>query len=437
MSLNGAGQYKATVIITNYDNSKVQASTDVKLESSISISGPIASNITSDSASLSAFITNSKNKPISEIGMYIWENGKSQPTVPTYKTTTNYSNKTITVDTKAIGTSLTAGKTYKYMFYIKSNGRIYTGEQNSFTTQSITSLSFDRKYAAVQVGGTYSLPIKIIPSNSSITPTYNSQDTSIATVDSTGKITGKSTGETTVTATYGNISASIKVRVVGAVSKSNPPIFYDISEYNTVKSWSGMKAAGINYLILRLGITSSFNGRDARVDNSFNSYVENARANNIELGAYYYSKATTTESVKYEANFVLRTLNNYPAGTFSLPIFIDYEESGQPTGQSAANLINEFCNVIENGGYYCGAYTFYYTFDYNLSSSVKARWVPDWTCSGSYAQSVSDLGIWQYAADDSSSCNRPTVYGINFADSNYLYKDFSSAIINSGYNKFQ
>ena len=187
-----------------------------------------------------------------------------------------------------------------------------------------------------------------------------------------------------------------------------------------------------------MGITSTFNGKDTRVDDSFDDYVKNARANNIEIGVYYYSKATSTANVQNEANFVLKTLNKYSNGTFALPVFIDYEEKSQPKNQTGANLITSFCDVIEKGGYYCGAYMSYSIFnDYSLGNSVKARWVPDWTCSGRYAASVKNLGMWQFAADTSESCLRPTVYGINFADSNYMYLDFASTIINSGLNKFK
>ena len=435
--IKGVNPQKATVIVTNYDNTTVQASVDVKMVPSITISQVKSTNVTSNSATLSAYFTNSKNKNISEFGVYIWESTASKPNTPTYKTTTNYSNKTLSIDTKNMNKTLTAGKIYKYVFYVKTGNVTFYSDYLQFTTLALQSISFSRAYAAVQVGSSYKLPINTNPSNLSVTPTYSSANTGIATVDAKGNVTGKSTGETTITATYGNLSAKIKVRVIGAVSKSKPATLYDISEYNTISSWSKMKSNGINYLILRMGITSTFNGKDTRVDSSFANYVKNARANNIEIGVYYYSKATTTANVQNEANFVLKTLNSYSNGTFSLPVFIDYEEENQPKNQTGANLISSFCDVIEKGGYYCGAYMSYAIFSYNLSSSVKARWVPDWTCGGKYANSVKNMGIWQFAADTSDSCLRPTVYGINFADSNYMYIDYASQIINSGLNKFK
>ena len=436
MTLKKDGTYTVYVIVNNKDGSTVQASKTVTLNPSVKTYSEAVKDVSTDSATISALIANIYNKQLTEFGIYLWESSASQPGSPTYKTTSvSSSTKSMQISTKTMNKTLKAGTTYKYRMYLKAGQRTYMSDVKQFSTLAIKSLSFSRSYAAVQVGSSYKLPIKIDPTN--ITPTYKSSNTSIATVDSSGNIRGVKTGETTVTATYAGKSANIKVRVVGAVSRSSPAVAYDLSEYNTVSSWFKMKSSGINYLILRLGITSTFNYTDTRIDKSFNSYVTNARNNDIEIGVYYYSKANSLSAVQNEAYFVLNTLKSYPKGTFSLPVYIDYGESQFPFNLNSANYIKRFCEIIESGGYYCGAYTYYYMFNnYDLGSSVKARWVPDWTCSARYKDSVSNLGMWQYSVDDSSACYHQTVYGVNFADINYMYIDYSSTIINSGYNNF-
>ena len=100
--------------------------------------------------------------------------------------------------------------------------------------------------------------------------------------------------------------------------------------------------------------------------------------------------------------------------------------------------MGSFCKIIDAGGYYCGAYTFYYMYtNYKLDSTIKSYWVPDWTCSSSAKSSVSNLGMWQFAAPDSSSCRTASAYGIDFADNNYLYVNYSTQIINAGLNNFK
>ena len=71
-----------------------------------------------------------------------------------------------------------------------------------------------------------------------------------------------------------------------------------------------------------------------------------------------------------------------------------------------------------------------------MGKNVKASWVPDWTCEAKGKDKVSNLGIWQFSAPQSSSCRNPKVYGVNMADNNYMYINYATKIINSGYNKF-
>lgn len=436
LTANNYGTANIYVTATNNDGSKIENYITASVSSSVSIKSTQATNITVNSATLTANIENLNNKKITEAGIYIWENGKNTPSKPNH-INTNISKgiKNINFDTKEFNLNLSSGVKYKFKIYIIVNGRKYTSDISEFTTLSITNLSFSRNYAAVEVGTQYNLPIKVEPSNLTIQPTYTSENTKIATVDSNGIIHGIKTGETIVTASYGDKKASIKVRVVGAVSKSNPPIFYDLSRYNKVSSWTEIKKH-MDYIIFRLGITDTINSTIMGVDGSFDEYVSNARKNDIEVGVYYYSKANSYEVARNEANFVLSTLNKYPKGTFALPVFIDYEEQGCPLNATGAKYIGEFCKIIEAGGYYCGAYTYYYMFEYDMGTSVKAIWVPAWTSSQS-PPDVPNLGIWQYATTDPSSYFKPNLYGVDSADANKMYINYATHIINSGLNNFK
>lgn len=444
LTVKDDGDPKIYITITNMDGSKVEENTRVMVRTNVKLISPKVKNITSKSADFSATIMNEYNRKIKEIGIFIWKSNESQPDIPIYKISNISSNsKSVNFLGDDMKISLLSNTEYKYkMYMVIDNNKYYTSENSFKTLNTITSITFKRKYAAVSVDSTYSLPIQFDANDSDLKPRYISKDTNVVTVNSNGVIKGISTGETVVTASYGKISASIIVRVVASISKNNPAIAYDLSEYNTITNWSSIKSNNINHLILRLGITSSFNGNDARVDKMFDNYVKNARANNIEIGVYYFSKANSLSVARNEANFVLKTLNNYAPGTFSLPIYIDYEQNNLSFDKNGIEIINEFCNIITKGGYYCGAYTYFYMFvpskvNASLNSSVKSYWVPDWTCGGKYKNNVSNLGVWQYAAPDSSSCSHPTVYGVKSADSNYIYVNYPLEIINSGLNNFK
>ncbi|MDE6562582.1 MAG: Ig-like domain-containing protein, partial [Muribaculaceae bacterium] len=78
-----------------------------------------------------------------------------------------------------------------------------------------TDLTLNRNTAELKVGETLALEATVIPENATDkTVTWSSSDTSVATVDSIGKVTAIALGEVTITATSGEVTATCKVTVV-------------------------------------------------------------------------------------------------------------------------------------------------------------------------------------------------------------------------------
>jgi len=123
----------------------------------------------------------------------------------------------------------------------------------------------------------------------------------------------------------------------------------DISVFQ--KGFDFKKAAneGVKFAIIRGAHTAS--DKSYNKDSQFENHYKNAKANNIDIGVYYYSKAITYEEGKKEALFLYD--NCLLGKTFEYPIYIDIEDTNyqQKAGKtSVTNAINGFCETLENLG---------------------------------------------------------------------------------------
>ena len=79
----------------------------------------------------------------------------------------------------------------------------------------VTGISLNTSSMTMKVGETKALSATVTPSNATDkTVTWKSSNTSVATVDSNGKVTGKSAGSATISATAGSFTANCSVTVV-------------------------------------------------------------------------------------------------------------------------------------------------------------------------------------------------------------------------------
>ena len=89
----------------------------------------------------------------------------------------------------------------------------------SITAPDATDITLDRTTAELSVGGTLTLHATLTPANSESTITWESSDTSVATVNSSGVVTAVSAGTTVITATVsGDIEAECLITVTGGQS---------------------------------------------------------------------------------------------------------------------------------------------------------------------------------------------------------------------------
>ena len=209
----------------------------------------------------------------------------------------------------------------------------------------------------------------------------------------------------------------------------------DISKWQKGIDLQTAKNEGVKFAILRAGYTGSSDGVSKAKDDQFETHYKNVKANGLGVGAYWFSRATTYEKGKAEAEYMY---NNCLKGKqFEYPIYIDVEDSyyQQRAGKKAvANAIKGFCEYLEDKGYYVGVYAnvnWYKNYIDTESLNAYDKWIASW---GSKKPEYPDGGLWQFGGE--SNYIRSNKIAGKVCDQNYAYKDYPTIMKNNGLNGF-
>lgn len=202
----------------------------------------------------------------------------------------------------------------------------------------------------------------------------------------------------------------------------------DISTYQRNVDFKKLKAAGVNFVILRAGYGNAL-AYPNQYDDMFESHYKNAKAAGLNVGAYWYLYATTVSGAQQEAKSFLKALNGKK---FEYPVYIDLEERSQfNTGKTnCSNMVKAFCDILENAGYWSGLYISRSPLQNYITTEVANRyslWVAEYASKCNYGGTVD---IWQY-----TSSARYNGFNGNL-DGDYSYKDYPTLIKNAGKNGY-
>lgn len=269
----------------------------------------------------------------------------------------------------------------------------------------------DREWASVAIGSTVQLRAQ---SSSSVT--WKSSDTSLATVDQTGKVTGKSMGMVTITATSNGKTDTCQVSV--GMTQG-----IDVSSWNQTVDWAKVKEHGVDFAIIRVGY--GWEDYPNQIDKQFVNNVKGAVQNGIDFGLYFYSYATNADEAEQEAAYLLRALEDYVPGYMSsmtLPIAYDVEDPCMQglSKDTMTAIVKTFCTEMQKAGYdamvYSGKYSYFPMMDVeSLREMGVTFWLamypnsPDFTTVPYMGSSAAQPAIWQYASDgDVDGANIPS-----------------------------
>jgi GH25 family lysozyme M1 (1,4-beta-N-acetylmuramidase) len=127
----------------------------------------------------------------------------------------------------------------------------------------------------------------------------------------------------------------------------------DVSVWQGQIDWEQVKAAGIRFVMIRLGYRSMHEGV-VQADSCAAANYAGAKAAGISVGAYFFSQAITVTEAVEEAEFVLETVQDWDV---NMPIVYDWEHTGQDTrtanvdARTLTDCAKAFCRRVEAGGY--------------------------------------------------------------------------------------
>ena len=192
-----------------------------------------------------------------------------------------------------------------------------------------------------------------------------------------------------------------RVRYIGADYATRWGV--DVSNYQGTIDWASLKAQGVEFAYLRIGLRGYGEAGTLYPDRSFVRYYEGAQAAGIDVGVYMFSQAATPLEAAEEALYVQQLLDGRE---LQLPVYYDWEpvlQEDSRTLDSSRLLLTAqarvFCELIEKSGYDAGVYMNrqqgYYRYDLKALSPYKL-WIADY---GDWPDFYYRFDVWQYAAD--------------------------------------
>ena len=203
----------------------------------------------------------------------------------------------------------------------------------------------------------------------------------------------------------------------------------DVSKWNGEINWEEIKAAGIDFVIIRAGFSST-------VDPNFEKNYTAAKAAGLDVGCYYYSYATSAEEISEDADELL----GWIAGKqFEYPIYLDLEDDSQADidREILFDMCRTFIERLQENKYFCGLYVSYNWLYNLLNTSMTSTYFDVWIARYWDHTSVwneeimrTRTGLWQYS--DSGEIG---THACEF-DMNVAFKDYPSIIKEWGLNGF-
>jgi len=217
----------------------------------------------------------------------------------------------------------------------------------------------------------------------------------------------------------------------------------DVSQHNGKIDWAKVKAAGIDFAIVRAGFGWSMGNKDP----CFDYNVQQAQKNGIDVGAYWFAYGYTPALAKAEAETFIKVCQAYK---LTYPLFYDLEydsvryaaEHGVTiTKQLATALADTFLSTLQKAGYYVGNYA---NDDYlvNYFTPALTAKYDLWHARWGKEDTARQKSMWQYEVRGSAAAvqrKEATVVGNvsgipGCIDMNYCYVDYPEIIRKAGMN---
>ena len=213
---------------------------------------------------------------------------------------------------------------------------------------------------------------------------------------------------------------------------------YQHTSTDTPLDWNAIKAAGFEFVILKAGSTVRNGGTKGGIEPTFEMDYRDAKAAGLEVGAYFYTYANSTEDILKDADALLQYIEGKQ---FEYPIYLDMEEESQKALSKSmlGEMCAQFIAKLQSKGYYAALYLnndwFNTVYDKIEVTALFDLWysrypgtdIPVWN----QEKYGNHLGMWQFT-------NLGTIDGIKDItfDFNYAYRDYPSIMKKWGLNGY-
>ena len=182
----------------------------------------------------------------------------------------------------------------------------------------------------------------------------------------------------------------------------------DVSSHQKQIDWAQVAASGVDFAMIRAGYRGYYNPT-LNKDTYFDYNIQQALANGLEVGVYFFSQAITVEEAQQEAYLLLEWIRDY---NITYPVVFDWESvndedsrTKDTDGETVTKCALAFCKIIEDAGYlpmtygspskiYAGGIQLEYLQNYPF---WLAHYTKDWTPSSFRYH----YDMWQYSSTDS------------------------------------
>lgn len=174
----------------------------------------------------------------------------------------------------------------------------------------------------------------------------------------------------------------------------------DVSKWNKEIDWEKVKAAGVDFAIIRCAYRGSASGALVE-DPFFKQNIEGATKAGIPVGVYFFTQAVNVTEAMEEASIAVSLIRDYP---IAYPIFIDTEGAGAKARaagldvETRTEVCRTFCETVEAAGYNAGVYASKNWFNNNLDAqrlSDYYTWLAEYKGEATYE---GNYDFWQYTS---------------------------------------
>ncbi len=132
----------------------------------------------------------------------------------------------------------------------------------------------------------------------------------------------------------------------------NTLIGIDVSKWQGKIDFEKVKAAGSDFVMIRLGTQDGINGKYV-IDPYFKENIKSATDSGLKVGVYFYSYANSLKEAKKQAKWVVQNIKPY---NITLPVALDWECYSYFNQMEISlfglnEISNEFLKIIKKEGY--------------------------------------------------------------------------------------